>query len=415
MNRNLFWCIPVFAALSACASTKLDLNKVAPDADVASKLPLHSSVMVYVAVPYFEKGTKGITKYMAARKLINAKKLEETSQAIAKKYFTNAEVYRPDKKANYFIFFSGDSYIDEIQVVSQIRGQVYDANGKLIYNKQVKGHEITGGPINDASFFNAVVSAQINFYDSLFKSEPRVLLPASEEKTALISSIADKIGKDNLRDISTASGFIINKSGNVLTNYHAISNCIRVDLHLGKIAKPATVLFSDKDADLALLGSQMPAKKHAVLADATYAPRLGDDIVVMGFPLQGVLASEPSLSTGNISALAGIKNNESVYQITAPIQQGSSGGPVLDTGGAVIGIVQSKLNALALADFTGDIPQNVNFAIKKDKIFQFLDQHKIKYVTSKTPKKLTTPDIAEMATSFTVEVSCLGYADPFHH
>ena len=411
MSRNLLWCMSVVLLLSACASKRLDLNRLAPDSDLATHLPISSTVLVYVAVPYFDKDSKRFTRKFIARKLINEKNLKETSLAVSKKYFSNARVFSPDKKANYFIFLSGESYVAEFSVVSTIRGQIYDADGQLIYNNQAIGREITASLINEASFYNAAISAQVNFYDSFFKSQPRMIQDAHTEKSVSISTIADKLDKEHIRDIGTASGFVINTNGDVLTNYHTIANCLNIDLHLGKSQKPATVLYIDKDTDLAVLGSHLSVKKPAVFSDAA-PPRLGDNIVIIGFPLHGVLSSQPSLSTGNISALAGIKENQTVYQITAPVQQGNSGGPVLNSSGAVIGIVQSKLNAIALAEYTGDIPQNVNFAIKQEKVISFLKQYKIKYSTIETSKTLTTPDIAESATAYTVELSCRGYADP---
>ena len=96
------------------------------------------------------------------------------------------------------------------------------------------------------------------------------------------------------------------------------------------------------------------------------APRFakGEQIVIYGFPLAGALASTGNLATGIVSALAGLGDDTSKLQISAPIQPGNSGGPVLDQSGHVIGVVVSKLNAIKAASITGDIPQNVNFAIK---------------------------------------------------
>jgi serine protease Do len=61
--------------------------------------------------------------------------------------------------------------------------------------------------------------------------------------------------------------------------------------------------------------------------------------------------------------LAGLGDDADMFQFTAPVQPGNSGGPVLDQDGQVIGVVQSKLSTAAAA-FLGDIPQNVNFAIR---------------------------------------------------
>src|SRR5439155_21695916 len=93
------------------------------------------------------------------------------------------------------------------------------------------------------------------------------------------------------------------------------------------------------------------------------AVRQGDGIVAVGFPLRGLLASGPNVTTGTISALAGLGDDSRYLQITAPVQPGSSGGPLLDQSGNVVGVVVGKLDALRVAQAIGDIPQNVNFAI----------------------------------------------------
>jgi S1-C subfamily serine protease len=92
--------------------------------------------------------------------------------------------------------------------------------------------------------------------------------------------------------------------------------------------------------------------------------RLGEEIVVYGFPLAGLLASSGNVTTGNITALAGLGDDIRFLQISAPVQPGNSGGPVLDRNGNIVGIVVSKLDAIKTAIATQDIPQNVNFAIK---------------------------------------------------
>ena len=73
-----------------------------------------------------------------------------------------------------------------------------------------------------------------------------------------------------------------------------------------------------------------------------------------------------------ITALAGLGDDDRLYQISAPVQPGNSGGPLFDESGRVIGIVVAKLDALKMAAATGYIPQNVNFAIKSGIAGSFL-------------------------------------------
>jgi len=125
-------------------------------------------------------------------------------------------------------------------------------------------------------------------------------------------------------------------------------------------------------------------------------------VVVVGFPLHGLLASEANVTTGTLSALAGIRNDTRFLQITAPVQQGNSGGPLLDQSGNVVGVVVSKLDAVKLAKATGDIPQNINFAINAGVAKSFLDSHSIEYGTGVSTKKLESAEIGAAAKKFTL-------------
>ena len=116
--------------------------------------------------------------------------------------------------------------------------------------------------------------------------------------------------------------------------------------------------------------------------------------------------TEANITVGTISALSGPGNDARLLQITAPVQQGNSGGPLLDQSGNVVGVVVSKLDAMAIASLTGDIPQNVNFAIKQSLAQAFLDANGVDYETRTSAKELTTADIAEIGKRFTVPIEC---------
>ena len=79
------------------------------------------------------------------------------------------------------------------------------------------------------------------------------------------------------------------------------------------------------------------------------------------------------MTTGNVSSLIGPGDDTRALQFTAPTQAGNSGGPLLDGDGAVVGVVSLKLNVIRVHEMTGDIPQNVNFAIKPALAREFLE------------------------------------------
>ena len=117
-------------------------------------------------------------------------------------------------------------------------------------------------------------------------------------------------------------------------------------------------------------------------------------------------ADQVNVTVGTISALAGIYNDSHVLQMTTPVQQGNSGGPLLDASGNVVGVVVTKLNARAMAAEIGDFPQNVNFAIKSDVVKRFLDAHQVRYRTAVSKDQRSNPDIGDMGRVVTVLVEC---------
>ena len=129
-------------------------------------------------------------------------------------------------------------------------------------------------------------------------------------------------------------------------------------------------------------------------------------VIVVGYPLRGLLASEANVSTGAVSALAGPGDDRRLIQITAPVQRGNSGGPVLDTAGNVVGVVVAKLDAIRIARSTGDIPQNVNFAVSAGTARAFLDGEGVPYETAPSDHAMEPVEVAAIARKFTVLVEC---------
>ena len=136
------------------------------------------------------------------------------------------------------------------------------------------------------------------------------------------------------------------------------------------------------------------------------APRLGESVVVMGFPFSGLLSSDAVVTTGIVSALAGMRDDRHKLQISAPVQPGNSGGPLLDPAGHLVGVVVSKLDGVRMASLTGAIPENINFAIKGEEARSFLRVHGVAVVTAPKGKDLTADVIAEQGLRYTVRLEC---------
>jgi len=131
--------------------------------------------------------------------------------------------------------------------------------------------------------------------------------------------------------------------------------------------------------------------------------QLGENVYVYGYPQSDVPASTGNFTIGNVTATAGSGDDTRKLQISAPVHQSNSGGPALDQVGNVIGVIQSK----QVASASGDIPQNVNVAIKSMIALNFLEANGVEPpITVRTTDPMDGAATAEKARDFTVQVVC---------
>ena len=193
----------------------------------------------------------------------------------------------------------------------------------------------------------------------------------------------------------------------LVTNHHVITGCSKLSVVTPEGRRAASVVSAEASIDLALL--RVFGMRGAVANLRT--PRsvaLGETVSVFGFPLAGTLSSSGNFTGGLVSSLQGLRNAAGEIQITAPVQPGNSGGPVMDASGLVVGVVQSKLDAVRAAALTGDMPQNVNFAVSLDVLADFLEMNQVPFRSSPRSASLDTAQIARMAQQFTYRVECEG-------
>jgi S1-C subfamily serine protease len=204
----------------------------------------------------------------------------------------------------------------------------------------------------------------------------------------------------------TGTGFLVSTSGHLVTNQHVVQDCVG-DI-LGNLSGEAPaklrLVSSDETNDLALLQVTGAFKDVAKISDK--ASHSGDSVVAIGYPFHGLLTSDFTVTTGIVSSLSGILNDTRFLQISAAVQPGNSGGPLLSASGDVVGVVAAKLNAIKFARATGNIPENINFAIKTGALRDFLDNSVVPYQRSDAAAELKTADIARNARAYTYLISC---------
>jgi S1-C subfamily serine protease len=193
----------------------------------------------------------------------------------------------------------------------------------------------------------------------------------------------------------SGTGFFVTQDGYLLTAYHVVDGASKIVVKTKYLLLAARVVKVDKTNDVALLkitGAYPPAavtnrvllqtpnprlaavssKFRALQVSDSSGMRLGDSVSTIGFPNPELQGNAPKFTRGEINSLAGFRDDPYRFQISAQIQPGNSGGPLLDKTGSVVGLVQSTLNDAKLLMINGVVAQNVNYALKSEYLLRFL-------------------------------------------
>ncbi|MBU3695013.1 MAG: trypsin-like peptidase domain-containing protein [Rhodocyclaceae bacterium] len=174
------------------------------------------------------------------------------------------------------------------------------------------------------------------------------------------------------RELQQGTGFVVSREGHVVTAFHVIKG--KSEVMVGPMPngrwKKAAVLRTDETLDLALLRIDLQVDPLPV-SDWADVP-MGLEALVVGYPLPKVQGLSRKVTQGIVNGDRKTGGVLGDFQLSAEVQKGNSGGPVLAPDGTVIGVVRAKLNALSVAEKTRDLPQNVNYALKSTPLIGFL-------------------------------------------
>jgi serine protease Do len=254
--------------------------------------------------------------------------------------------------------------------------KVYDAaSAKVLEGSKVQSVALNS-PGMLGGFPNAAMrTTQLVLVDVLAKLSPSA---AKFPATAQISAIDRELLIDRKKAASTGTAFFINKAGQMITAAHVLRDCAVLEAQKDGVTYPLKLTASSNLLDLAVVESGKPTDRALPLRIGQTLT-LGEGVTNVGYPLQGLLADSPNLTRGNVSARAGMKGSVGLFQFSAPIQPGSSGGPVVSDGGELLGITVSSLNAGPLIR-DGLLPQNVNFALEARYAAMFLRDSHVDFV-----------------------------------
>ncbi len=208
------------------------------------------------------------------------------------------------------------------------------------------------------------------------KDDPRAVVPRVVTGLEGLGFKVRLMDADKPIEAAQGTGFVVGADGLLLTCAHVLGDATVATVTLAGKRLLADVLKADKDADLALLKLREPLPDGAAVLAFRAAARpavMGEDVFTIGYPLSRLLGNSARMSRGLLSATAGLRDNDKEVQVSAEIQPGNSGGPLLDREGNVIGVVNKTINPARVAQATGGaLPQHVNFAIKAGQVLAFL-------------------------------------------
>ena len=207
-----------------------------------------------------------------------------------------------------------------------------------------------------------------------------------------------KINLDDNKIVAAASGtgFFVSRTGHIITNHHVINGCKINKISFKGKEVEASVLAVDKMNDLAILKTSLkPSKVYPV---ATEDAQLLEDIIIAGYPLGKKVSAAIKTSKGSVTALAGYGDNYSEFQTDAALNQGNSGGPIVNQKGNVVGV--------AVANFgKKEGVESFNFGIKSSTLRTFANANGLKFLPPNY-KDLSNKDLGSLITKGTVYLEC---------
>lgn len=169
---------------------------------------------------------------------------------------------------------------------------------------------------------------------------------------------------------SSGTGFAITTDGLIITNNHVVDGAITIkvrgiDNDFNR-SYSANVIITDKNNDLAII--KLDDNNFVNLGTIPYMIStniisVGEDVFVLGYPLRATMGDEIKLTNGIVSSKTGFQGDATSYQISAPVQPGNSGGPLFDSQGNLVGIINAKHSGA----------ENASYAIKSSYLTNLLE------------------------------------------
>lgn len=203
--------------------------------------------------------------------------------------------------------------------------------------------------------------------------------------------------------VGNGSGSLVSSQGHVLTNLHVIDGCDWISVN----GSEAELVGADARLDLAVIRADQIANRRPISFRESN-PRLGEQIAVMGYPIFEI-SRALNYTTGIVSSATGIRGDRTRVQITAPIQPGNSGGPVLDTSGRQVAVVVAKASASLQLESN---VENVGWVIRGEQAVEFLRRFGVEPLVETQPTGMALPsaEVVDEWRSRILRIECHAYS-----
>ncbi|MFX0541652.1 serine protease [Roseovarius sp. S4756] len=221
-----------------------------------------------------------------------------------------------------------------------------------------------------------------------------VLDPAAGANDA--QSIDLVSGLEIRKPLFTRSGFYVDGRGTVVTTSEIVGACGHITIEDGQKAEIAA---SDAELGVAVLRPTGTIAPIGVAALSQSAPRLQSEVTVAGYSYGGVLGA-PSLTFGTVSDIRGLNGEDNVARLALNTLEGDVGGPVMDAGGAVLGMLLPRQQGGRM------LPEDVAFAADAEALAGVLSEAGTAPATAGPGAALAPAQMSDRAAGMTVLVSC---------
>ena len=333
------------------------------------------------------------------------KALEAAAVDVGKVYFKAAALFDDKSNAPFNVLLALHAKWEskERDSTLTIKYKVFDADGAILLEGEKKNDISTQKLLMDNAFYSVSLGLmrdilagddlQGKFTDS--HADAASATAAVFNRTLLVSR--EKPAK-------SGTGFIINGRGQVMTAAHVVHGCPVVEVKVDGKSVDAHTVAESALLDLAIVDSGHPSDHLIPLRTGTSFD-LGEAVTNVGFPLDGVLAGSPNVTRGNVSSRAALAGSLGQFQFSAPIQPGSSGGPVVSDSGELLGVTVATLSVAGLIK-QGILPQNINFALDARYAAKFMDRNNVAYVSVPPNHKPDAHGATEAALAAVVQLIC---------